>query len=93
MLFISLVIIDFIIIAYIGLEAGLGHSSTEIALAPLRYLLSFIIVVITPTVALLLYNYLRFSKPEKKKRAYIISSGVVIFLILLIALVWLRTAG
>jgi hypothetical protein len=68
MLFFSLACIDFIIIVYIALNAGLGHSSTEIALAPLRYLLSFIIVVITPIVALLLYNYLRSSKPGKKKR-------------------------
>jgi ankyrin repeat protein len=92
-LFFSLVIIDFIIIFIIGLFAGLGHSSTEIALAPPRVLLSFIIVVVSPIVALLLYNYFRFSKPGKKKRTYIISYGVVIVLALLIALVWLRTAG
>jgi hypothetical protein len=65
MLFFSLACIDFIIIVYIGLDAGLGHSSTEIA-APLRSLLSFLIVVISPIVALLLYNYLRFAKPGKK---------------------------
>jgi hypothetical protein len=66
MLFFSLACIDLLIIIFIGLFAGLGHSSTEIALAPLRYLLSFIIVVITPIVALLLYNYLRFAKPGKE---------------------------
>jgi len=92
-LFFSLVGIDVIIIIIIGVYAGLGHSATEIALAPLRYLLSFIIVVILPMVSLLLYNYTRFSKPEKKKRAYIISYGVVIVLALLIALVWLSTEG
>jgi len=68
MLFFSLACIDFIIIVYIALDAGLGHSSTEIALASPRVLLSFIIVVVSPIVALLLYNYLRFSKPGIKKR-------------------------
>jgi hypothetical protein len=92
-LFISLACFDFLIIVFIGVFAGLGHSATEIDLAPRRFLLSFLIVVITPIVALLLYNYLRFSKPEKKKQAYIISNGVVIVLALLIALVWLSTAG
>lgn len=92
-LFISLACIDFLIISFIGILAGLGHSSTEINLAPLRYLLSFIIVVITPIVALVLYNYLRFSKPGKKKQAFIISNGVVIILALLIALVWLSPSG
>jgi hypothetical protein len=67
-LFIALACIDFLIISFIGIVAGLGHSSTEIALAPPRIHLSFLIVVITPIVALLLYNYLRFSKPGKKKR-------------------------
>ncbi|MFC2141126.1 ankyrin repeat domain-containing protein [Acidobacteriota bacterium] len=93
MLFFSLACIDFITIVYIGLDAGLGHSSTEIALAPLRFLFSFIIVVITPIVALLFYNYLRFAKPGKKKRTHFISYGVLIALVLLIALVWLSTAG
>lgn len=92
-LFISLVCIDLLIIFHIGMYAGGSHSSTEINLAPLRYLLSFIIVVISPIVAMVLFNYLRFAKPGKKKRAYIISSGVVIVLILLIALVWFRTTG
>jgi hypothetical protein len=66
MLFISLACFDFLIIVFIGLVAGLGHSSTQIALAPPRVLLSFIIVVVSPIAALLLYNYLRFSKPGKK---------------------------
>lgn len=92
-LFISLVCFDLLIIFHIGMYAGGSHSPTEINLAPVRYLLSFIIVVITPTVALVIYNYLRFAKPGKKKQAHIISYGVVIVLALLIALVWLRTAG
>jgi len=92
-LFISLVCIDLLIIFYIGISAGGSHSSTEINLAPPRYLLSFIIVVITPIVVLVLYNYLRLAQPGKKKKAYIISNGVVIILALLIALVWFRTAG
>lgn len=92
-LFISLVCIDLLIIFHIGMYAGGSHSSVEINLAPLRYLLSFIIVVITPIVALVLFNYLRLAQPGKKKKAYIISNGVVIILIFLIALVWLRTAG
>jgi len=92
-LFISLACIDFLIIIFIGMFAGLGHSATAIALAPPRFLLSFLIVVITPIAALLLYNYLRLAQPGKKKKACIISNGVVIVLALLIALVWLSTTG
>lgn len=60
-LFVSLSLIDLFVCGFLLVAAGLGHSSASRSVAPLQCLLSFILLVVCPVGAVLLYRYHRAS--------------------------------
>jgi len=67
-LFVSLSLLDLLLCGYILIAAGLGHSSRAAAVAPLQCLFSFILIVICPVAAVLLYRYHGFLRIKESGR-------------------------
>lgn len=87
-LFISLFFIDLIISFWLILFAGLGHSVRAGKLGPFQWLLSFVLVVMCPLAAAILYRYYRLSGPERIRKAKILiaTATVSLFVVVVILL-------
>jgi ankyrin repeat protein len=83
-LFVVLTLFDVLLCLVIIIHAGLGHSARANAQAPYACLLSFVLVVLCPVAAFVLYRYCRLLAPEKAARAKTVVASTILVLASLI---------